>query len=64
MDASLVERERRDTKGLYAKARRGELMNFAGIASAYEAPGMPEIHVRTDMASVDNCVAQILRVLD
>ena len=47
VDAPLEECERRDVKGLYAKARRGELKNFTGIDSAYEPPQSPEIHLRT-----------------
>ena len=47
VDTSLAEAERRDVKGLYAKARRGELRNFTGIDSPYEAPEAPELHLQT-----------------
>jgi bifunctional enzyme CysN/CysC len=47
VDTTLAEAERRDTKGLYKKARRGELRNFTGIDSPYEAPESPEIHIDT-----------------
>jgi bifunctional enzyme CysN/CysC len=47
VDTPLEECERRDAKGLYAKARRGELKNFTGIDSAYEPPESAEIHLRT-----------------
>jgi bifunctional enzyme CysN/CysC len=47
VDAPLALAEARDTKGLYAKARRGELKNFTGIDSPYEAPESPEVHVDT-----------------
>ena len=47
VDASLEECERRDPKGLYAKARRGELANFTGIDSDYEPPEAPEIRLDT-----------------
>ncbi|MFZ4480174.1 MAG: sulfate adenylyltransferase subunit CysN [Rhodoferax sp.] len=47
VDASLAECERRDPKGLYAKARRGELPNFTGIDSPYEPPQTPEVHLQT-----------------
>ncbi|HSC40867.1 MAG TPA: sulfate adenylyltransferase subunit CysN, partial [Candidatus Binatia bacterium] len=47
VDTPLEECERRDVKGLYAKARRGELVNFTGIDSAYEPPQAPEVHLRT-----------------
>ncbi len=50
VDTPLAEAERRDVKGLYAKARRGELRNFTGIDSPYEAPLIPELHLRTDAA--------------
>jgi len=47
VDTPLAVAEKRDVKGLYAKARRGELKNFTGIDSPYEAPEHPEIHVDT-----------------
>jgi bifunctional enzyme CysN/CysC len=60
VDTPLEECERRDAKGLYAKARRGELKNFTGIDSDYEAPQSPEVHLQTvDMtpeASIDKIV--------
>jgi bifunctional enzyme CysN/CysC len=48
IDAPLAVAEARDVKGLYAKARRGELTNFTGIDSPYEAPLKPNLHLRTD----------------
>jgi bifunctional enzyme CysN/CysC len=47
VDTALAEAEKRDVKGLYAKARRGELKNFTGISSPYEAPENPEVHIDT-----------------
>ena len=47
VDTSLADCEKRDPKGLYAKARRGELANFTGIDSPYEAPLAPEAHLQT-----------------
>ena len=64
IDASLEECERRDPKGLYAKARRGELVNFTGIDSAYEPPEAPEIRLDTVAKSPDECVDLILLYLD
>ena len=64
VDAPLVECERRDTKGLYAKARRGELKNFTGIDSAYEAPETPEVHLRTDQFDAEACALQIIALLE
>jgi bifunctional enzyme CysN/CysC len=43
----LAEAEKRDVKGLYAKARKGEIKNFTGISSPYEAPENPEIRIDT-----------------
>ena len=47
VDTPLAEAEKRDVKGLYAKARAGELKNFTGIDSPYEAPEAPEIRIDT-----------------
>ena len=63
VDASLEECERRDPKGFYAKARRGELANFTGIDSDYEPPGAPEIHLDTVARSPEECVDDILSYL-
>jgi len=63
VDAPLEECERRDTKGLYAKARRGELKNFTGIDSDYEPPEAPEIRLDTVSNGVEQCVEQILALL-
>jgi bifunctional enzyme CysN/CysC len=59
VDAPLEECERRDVKGLYAKARRGELINFTGIDSAYEPPATPEMHLRTTEMSPEFCVDRV-----
>jgi bifunctional enzyme CysN/CysC len=64
VDTPLEECERRDVKGLYAKARRGELKNFTGIDSAYEAPDAAEIHLYPALCSVEACVEQVLGELD
>jgi bifunctional enzyme CysN/CysC len=63
VDTPLEECERRDAKGLYAKARRGELKNFTGIDSDYEPPQSAEIHLRTMELAPENCVEQIVQVL-
>ncbi len=62
VDAPLAECERRDVKGLYAKARRGELKNFTGIDSIYEPPESPEIHLQTVEISSEACVDLILHL--
>jgi len=64
VDTPLEECERRDPKGLYAKARRGELFNFTGIDSAYEPPLSPELHLDTLTMSAEECADHILQVLE
>ena len=64
VDTPLAECERRDPKGLYAKARRGELANFTGIDSAYEPPESPEIHLDTTKQSLEQCVDRIFAFLE
>lgn len=56
--------EQRDPKGLYKKARAGEIPEFTGISAPYEAPENPEIHVHTDQASIDEHVNTILDYLE
>jgi bifunctional enzyme CysN/CysC len=63
VDTPLEECERRDVKGLYAKARRGELKNFTGIDSDYEAPLEPEIHLKTLGTRPESCVDEIVHLL-
>jgi bifunctional enzyme CysN/CysC len=64
VDACLEECERRDPKGLYAKARRGELANVTGIDSDYEPPTAPEIHLDTVARGPDECVNLIFSYLE
>ena len=64
VDAPLEVCESRDVKGLYAKARRGEIAEFTGISSPYEAPESPEVHVRTDKLSTEEAVQLVLNALD
>jgi adenylylsulfate kinase len=61
---SLEECEKRDPKGLYKKARAGEIKNFTGIDDPYEEPQNPELVVETDKHTVDECVDQILAYLE
>jgi bifunctional enzyme CysN/CysC len=63
VDTPLEECERRDTKGLYAKARRGELKNFTGIDSDYEPPLSPDVHFKTEGMKPEFCVEQVMRQL-
>ncbi len=55
--------EQRDVKGLYQKARRGEIANFTGISDPYEAPLEPEISLDTGVLSLDDSVQQLLQLL-
>ena len=63
IDAPLAVCEERDPKGLYAKARRGQLPRMTGIDSPYEPPEQPDLHVHTDTENVAVCVDQILNWL-
>jgi bifunctional enzyme CysN/CysC len=63
VDAPIEECERRDAKGLYAKARRGELKNFTGIDSEYQAPDAPDIHLKTATTNAETCAALIAKKL-
>ncbi|MEZ5533691.1 MAG: sulfate adenylyltransferase subunit CysN [Steroidobacteraceae bacterium] len=63
VDTPLAEAERRDVKGLYQKARRGELKNFTGIDAPYETPEHPEIHLHTQQASADESAERIVAYL-
>ncbi|WP_333677098.1 sulfate adenylyltransferase subunit CysN [Dyella sp.] len=56
VDTSLEECERRDPKGLYRKARAGEISNFTGIDSPYEVPELPEVHLQTQDMLLDTMV--------
>jgi adenylylsulfate kinase len=64
IDAPLATVESRDPKGLYKKARKGEIKGFTGIDAPYEAPENPEVHCRTDLLSVTQSVNVILEKLD
>jgi bifunctional enzyme CysN/CysC len=63
VDTPLGECERRDPKGLYRKARGGQLKNFTGIDSAYEAPSAPDIHLRTVEMTVEREVDAVMEAL-
>ncbi|KAH8828300.1 adenylylsulfate kinase [Flagelloscypha sp. PMI_526] len=63
VDAPLEIVEQRDPKGLYKKARAGEIKDFTGVSAPYEAPKNPEIHIRTDQTEVKDSVKIILDYL-
>jgi adenylylsulfate kinase len=62
--ASLDVCEQRDVKGLYLKARRGEISEFTGISSPYEIPINPEIVVMTGEQGVEECAVQVIEYLE
>lgn len=64
VDTSLEECERRDVKGLYAKARRGELKDFTGIDSSYEPPIKPDVHLFPEKHSLQECVLSLIDALE
>ena len=61
VDTPLAVAERRDSKGLYAKARRGELRNFTGIDSPYEAPQAAEIHLHAAVEDAAGMADQVIQ---
>ncbi|CAI8759669.1 Sulfate adenylyltransferase subunit 1 / Adenylyl-sulfate kinase [Pseudomonas sp. IT-P258] len=63
IDAPLALAEQRDPKGLYLKARRGELKNFTGIDSPYEPPVAPDIHIDTQFESAEAAAERIVEAL-
>ncbi|GGA25457.1 adenylyl-sulfate kinase [Dyella nitratireducens] len=63
VDTSLEECERRDPKGLYRKAREGQISNFTGIDSPYETPAAPELHLHTEGAKLEALVEQLVTYL-
>jgi len=64
IDAPLEVVEGRDVKGWYAKARAGLVKNFTGIDDPFEAPETPDLHVRTDQGTQEECLAQIVSYLE
>ena len=59
VNTSLEECERRDVKGLYKKARAGEIKDFTGVNAPYEAPDVPDVEIVTDGLSIEECVEKI-----
>lgn len=64
IDCSLSACEERDPKGLYKKARAGQIPNFTGVSAPYEAPQQPELTLDTEHQSVEQCVAKVMAKLD
>ena len=63
VDTPLEVAESRDRKGLYAKARRGEIPNFTGIGAPYEAPENPDLHISTDEYTPEEAADAVIRLL-
>jgi len=60
---AVEECERRDPKGMYKLARKGQIQDFTGISAPYEVPAGPEIVLETDLLSLDDCVARLIEYL-
>lgn len=63
IDTPLAECEKRDPKGMYKKARAGEISNFTGIDSPYEAPENPEVHVETAGKAIEEVASKVVEYL-
>ena len=63
VDCSVTEAERRDSKGLYRKARAGEIENFTGVSHPYEVPVEPDIHLHTENSTIEDEVSTIIEYL-
>jgi adenylylsulfate kinase len=59
-DSSIEICEQRDVKGMYKKARAGQIKEFTGVSAPYEAPTKPELSINTALLSVDDCVTQVM----
>ncbi len=64
VDTPLAECERRDPKGLYRRARAGEIHAFTGVSAPYEAPPSPDLRITPDLGGADACADAILALLD
>jgi bifunctional enzyme CysN/CysC len=64
LNADLATCERRDPKGLYRKARRGEIADFTGVGAPYEPPDAPELTLETERTSVEDCLAVLCAYVD
>ncbi|GGE22037.1 adenylyl-sulfate kinase [Psychroflexus salis] len=64
VDTHLEECEKRDVKGLYKKARAGEIRNFTGISAPYEAPKHPALHIQTKNKKITESVQEVLNFLN
>ncbi|MFT6127834.1 MAG: adenylylsulfate kinase, partial [Flavobacteriaceae bacterium] len=63
INTSIEECERRDVKGLYKKARAGEIKNMTGVSATYEAPQNPNIEIKTEEKTVEQAVHDIMNYI-
>ncbi len=63
VNTSLQECERRDVKGLYKKARAGEIKNMTGVSAPYEAPDQPDVEVKTETETIEQAVNKIMKAI-
>ncbi|MFL0352884.1 adenylyl-sulfate kinase [Xanthomarina sp. GH4-25] len=63
VNTSIEECEKRDVKGLYKKARAGEIKNMTGISAPYEAPENPDVEIKTENVSIEKAVEQIIEYI-
>lgn len=64
VDCTLSVCEQRDVKGMYKKARAGEIRDFTGISAPYEAPYTPDLRLQTDQVALAQCVEQVLTLVN
>jgi len=64
VNTSLEECERRDVKGLYKKARAGEIKNMTGISAPYEPPESPDVEIKTETESIEDAVTKIINYIE
>ena len=64
VDVSLAIAERRDSEGLYARARNGAIEEFTGVTAPYEPPESPEVHIQSDRESVESAAGKVVKTLE
>ena len=64
VNTSVEECEKRDVKGLYRKARLGEIKDFTGISAPYEAPEFADVEIKTEQLTVEQSVSKIIKVIN
>ncbi|MBA3558134.1 MAG: adenylyl-sulfate kinase [Gemmatimonadaceae bacterium] len=64
VDVSLAVAERRDSEGLYARARNGAIEEFTGVTAPYEPPESPEVHIQSDRESVESAAGKVVKTLE